>query len=152
MDLNDLLAEVEGIGNDQFIPSKTVHQPGQPPQLAGSEPVFTGKETPFVSPTSPPARQPRVEAPATSPASILPLGLIADVELELSAELGQATLPLKDVMCLRPGSQFTLERRLEDAMKIFVNGQQVALGEPLIVDGYLAVKIIKLLAPDNGAW
>jgi flagellar motor switch protein FliN/FliY len=128
MDLNDLLADVDGIGSDVFIPSQTEGAP-PPPARVSAEPAA------LLPPTAP--------APAGTVTDAL--AMVRDAELDLSVELGTAHLPLRMVMTLAQGGQFTLDTGPGQPLKIFVGDHCIGAGEALLIDGHLAIRITDLL-------
>lgn len=184
MDLNDLLAEVEGIGEDRFTPSKAFLQakgqqqaqvpptaPTESKKTAGPQPVAdpSVQPTPTIPTTGsdkkPTARSEESPREATQPglqveqlfgqrhkpkpAELGSLDMILDVELELTVELGKTRIPLKELMRILPGHEFTLDQYPDHPLGIYVNERLVAYGEALIVDGSLAIKVTEILSPAN---
>lgn len=73
------------------------------------------------------------------------LRLLADVELQVSVELGRARLPLRDLLSVQPGSVLELDRTPGDPVDVLVNGRLVARGEVVVVDGDFGVRITELV-------
>ena len=57
------------------------------------------------------------------------LGLLLDVPLELSIEVGRKKMKLGDVLKLNPGSIIKLEQRVSETLNLLVNGEKIANGE-----------------------
>lgn len=97
-----------------------------------------------------PAAPPSVPAvPATADAADLlssTLDLLADVELEVSVELGRRRLPLSEVARLRVGSVVELDTEAGDPLVVYANGRRIAVGEAVVVDGQLGVRITSVEA------
>ncbi len=72
----------------------------------------------------------------------IPVGMLNP--LELTIELGHATLTLAEVQQLRPGAMISLEEFLNDPVAIFAGAKLVGRGEVLLVDGNLGVRITEL--------
>jgi flagellar motor switch protein FliN/FliY len=72
------------------------------------------------------------------------LRLLADVQLELSVELGRARLAMRDVLGLVPGSVLELDRPADASVDVLVNGTVVARGEVFVVDGDFGVRITEI--------
>lgn len=136
MDLNDLLSEIEGIGVDRFVAS-TPTTPAAPPPPVPTEPAE--------APTAIPAVTPPAAAALTEDYGALEM--VLDVELDLQVELGATRMPLRSLIALTPGDTIRLPQGGDDALKIYVNDRLIALGEALIVDGALAVRVTELLPP-----
>lgn len=60
---------------------------------------------------------------------VKPLGLILDVPIELSIEVGRKKMKLGDVLKLNPGAIIKLEQRATDTLNLLVNGEKIANGE-----------------------
>ncbi|MEW8976788.1 MAG: flagellar motor switch protein FliN [Symbiobacterium sp.] len=78
-----------------------------------------------------------------------PLGLLADVELELTAELGQTRRSLREILELGPGSVLELDKHAGEAVDILVNGQLVARGEVVVIGENYGVRITELVNPEG---
>lgn len=74
------------------------------------------------------------------------LGLIMEVPLHLSVELGSANLPVRDVLALREGSVVELDRMNGEPADIYVNDRLIARGELDVKDDRVAVRITELLS------
>jgi flagellar motor switch protein FliN/FliY len=90
-----------------------------------------------------------------SGADPLPSGgmrVLYDVEMTLTAEIGRARLPLREVLGLTPGSVLELDRAAGSPADILVNGRLVARGEVVVVDEDYAVRVSEIVpVPENGA-
>jgi flagellar motor switch protein FliN/FliY len=73
------------------------------------------------------------------------LGMLLDVDLKVTVELGRARLKLRDVLNLANGSVVELSRATSEPVDILVNGVLLATGEVVVVDDHFAVRIKKLL-------
>jgi flagellar motor switch protein FliN len=69
------------------------------------------------------------------------LRLLADIQVQLSVELGRARVPLRDLLSLTPGAVLTLERAAGEPVDVLVNGKVVARGEVVVVDGDFGVRV-----------
>lgn len=81
-------------------------------------------------------------------AAPLPLGgmrVLYDVEMMLTAEIGRARLPLRDVLSLVPGAVLELDRTAGSPADIMVNGRLVARGEVVVVDEDYAVRVTEIV-------
>ncbi len=152
MDLDNLLADIDGIGTDRFVPSAP--NPAEAPHPAATaEPAAmpTVDATPLADDAFLTVAQMLGGTPAPVHPQFGSLDMVIDLELEVLVELGEARLPLRELMRIRPGDQLPLQQRPSDLVKIFVNDRLVAHGEPLVVDGGLAVKVVDFLTdcPEN---
>lgn len=74
------------------------------------------------------------------------LGLLMDVPVSLTVELGSCKLPMKEVLQLISGSVVQLEKVAEEPVELLVNGKLMARGEVIVVDNKFGIKITELLA------
>lgn len=70
--------------------------------------------------------------------------LLAEVELEVSVELGRRLLPLADVLQLTNGSVIELEKLVGEPLSIYANGRFVAEGEAVVIDEKFGIRITNL--------
>ncbi len=67
-------------------------------------------------------------------------------QLELQVEIGRMEMPLEELMQLQVDSVLQLDTPLDSPVNIYANGQLVAQGELVSVEGNFGVRITKLLA------
>lgn len=79
------------------------------------------------------------------------LGLIMDVPLRLSVELGSASLPVRDVLALSKGSVVELDRTNGEPADVYVNDSLIARGELTVQEDRVAVRITELIAVKSAA-
>ncbi len=70
--------------------------------------------------------------------------LLAEVELEITVELGRRHLPLADVLNLTTGSVIELEKLVGEPLQIFANGRLIAEGEAVVIDEQFGVRVTAL--------
>lgn len=71
------------------------------------------------------------------------LNELSNSTVDVCAILGDATLPLKDILNLQPGDIIRLNQRIDSPVLVTVNNNKWFLGEPGILHNYKAVKISK---------
>ena len=81
-------------------------------------------------------------APAALPRD---LRLLADVEVQLSVQLGRVRLPMRELLTLETGSVVELDRSAESPVDVLVNGTLVARGEVVVIDGEFGVRITSIV-------
>jgi len=86
------------------------------------------------------------EQEAAAGAAASDLGLIMEVPLRLSVELGSASLPVRDVLALSKGSVVELNRMSGEPADIYVNDRLIARGEVVVQEERVAVRISELIA------
>lgn len=67
--------------------------------------------------------------------------LLLDVELELSAILGETDIALSKVLDLTKGSIIELDNKTTQPIKLLANGQVVASGEVVIIEDNFGLRI-----------
>ncbi len=67
--------------------------------------------------------------------------LLLDVELELSAILGETDISLKKVLDITKGSIIELDNKTVDPIKLLANGSEVAKGEVVIIEDNFGLRI-----------
>src|SRR5215470_2920995 len=94
------------------------------------------------------------EAPATSPPdamvrSAADLEAVFDVPVQVSAVLGRARMDVGDLLNLTPGAVLELDRRVGEAIDIYVNNRLVARGEVVLVEEKLGVTMTEIIKADR---
>lgn len=85
-------------------------------------------------------------APAVPTQRGAALRALYDVELTLTAEIGRARLPLREVLDLTPGTVLELDRAAGGPADVVVNGRLVARGEVVVVDEDFAIRITEIVS------
>ena len=73
------------------------------------------------------------------------LAALGDIELDVCIELGRTRMRLQDVALLRRGSVVVLDRYVDELVYVLVNGQRIARGKLLVVDGRFSVQLVEFL-------
>ena len=94
------------------------------------------------------------EAPATSHPdamvrSAADLEAVFDVPVQVSAVLGRARMDVGDLLNLTPGAVLELDRRVGEAIDIYVNNRLVARGEVVLVEEKLGVTMTEIIIADR---
>lgn len=74
------------------------------------------------------------------------LGMILDVPLKLTVELGRSRLPIHEILELTNGSILALEKLAGEPLDVLVNGKLIARGEAVVVNGNLGVRVTEIVA------
>ena len=74
--------------------------------------------------------------------------LLLDVELELSAILGETDISLKKVLDITKGTIIELDNKTIEPIKLLANGSEVARGEVVIIEDNFGLRITKVLKKD----
>ena len=73
------------------------------------------------------------------------LATVFDVPVHISAVLGRASLSVAQLLQLGQGSVLELDRKVGEAIDIYVNNRLVARGEVVIVDERLGVTMTEII-------
>ncbi len=74
---------------------------------------------------------------------------VFDVPVNVSAVLGRTRLEIGDLLKLGPGTVLELDRKVGEAIDIFVNDRLVARGEVVLVDERLGVTMTEIIKADR---
>ena len=69
------------------------------------------------------------------------IGLIKDVPLEVTVELGRTTKSISDILDFSPGTIIELDRIAGEPIDVLVNGKFVAKGEVVVIEESFGVRI-----------
>jgi len=78
------------------------------------------------------------------------LNLLMDVEMPVLIRFGSTTMLMRDVLALGPGAVIEFHRSPDEPADILVNGQVVARGAVVAVQGNYGVRITEVARPDIG--
>lgn len=73
------------------------------------------------------------------------LEAVFDVPVSVSAVLGKAGMQVSDLLALSRGTVIELDRKVGEAIDIYVNNRLVARGEVVIVDDRLGVTMTEII-------
>jgi flagellar motor switch protein FliN/FliY len=73
------------------------------------------------------------------------LAPVFDVPVHISAVLGKASMSVAQLLKLGAGSVLELDRRVGEAIDIYVNNRLVARGEVVVVDERLGVTMTEII-------
>ena len=77
------------------------------------------------------------------------LSAVYDVPVQVSAVLGKATMPVSQLLKLGRGAVVELDRKVGEAIDIYVNNRLVARGEIVVVDERLGVTMTEIVKSDR---
>jgi flagellar motor switch protein FliN/FliY len=75
------------------------------------------------------------------------IGLILDVPLQVTVELGGTRMKIKDILDLGIGSIVELDKLAGDPVDVYVNGKMIAKGEVVVIDENFGIKITDIISP-----
>ncbi|MFQ5972440.1 MAG: flagellar motor switch protein FliN [Alphaproteobacteria bacterium] len=101
------------------------------------------EETPL-----PPAK-PEDEAALEEPKRASDLEAVYNIPVQVSAVLGKANMQVSQLLKLGRGAVVELDRKVGEAVDIYVNNRLVARGEVVIVDERLGVTMTEIIKADR---
>ena len=81
----------------------------------------------------------------TTPKTASDLEQLFDVPVMVSAVLGAARMPIGDLLRLGPGTVLELDRKVGEAIDVYVNNRLVARGEVVLVEDRLGVTMTEIV-------
>ena len=73
------------------------------------------------------------------------IGLIMDVPLEVSVELGRTTKSIHEILDFAPGTIIELNRIAGEPIDILVNGKYVAKGEVVVIEESFGIRVTEII-------
>lgn len=77
------------------------------------------------------------------------IGLLMDVPLQISVELGRTTKKIREILDFGQGSIIELDKLAGEPVDILVNGRIIAKGEVVVIDESFGVRITDILHPSK---
>jgi flagellar motor switch protein FliN len=77
------------------------------------------------------------------------LEAVFDVPVQVSAVLGRARMDIGDLLKLGPGAVLELDRKVGEAIDIYVNNRLVARGEVVLVEEKLGVTMTEIIKAER---
>lgn len=77
------------------------------------------------------------------------LEAVYDIPVQVSAVLGKATMQVSQLLKLGRGAVVELDRKVGEAIDIYVNNRLVARGEVVVVDDRLGVTMTEIIKTDR---
>ena len=73
------------------------------------------------------------------------IGLIMDVPLEVTVELGRTTRSISEILNFAPGTIIELDRIAGEPIDVLVNGKFVARGEVVVIEESFSVRVTEII-------
>ena len=77
------------------------------------------------------------------------LEAVFDVPVQVSAVLGRSKMGIGELLKLGPGTVLALDRRIGEAIDIYVNNRLVARGEVVLVEDKLGVTMTEIIKAER---
>ena len=87
--------------------------------------------------------------PDVRPQNAKELEAVYDIPVQISAVLGRATMQVSQLLKLGRGAVVELDRKVGEAIDIYVNNRLVARGEVVVVDERLGVTMTEIVKADR---
>jgi flagellar motor switch protein FliN len=88
-------------------------------------------------------------APEATSRGAADLEAVFDVPVQVSAVLGRAHMDVGELLNLGPGTVLELDRKVGEAIDIYVNNRLVARGEVVLVEDKLGVTMTEIIKADR---
>ena len=75
------------------------------------------------------------------------LGMILDIPLKVSVELGRTKMPVSELLNLTQGSVIELNKLAGEPMEVYVNDKLIARGEAVVVNEKFGVRLTDIISP-----
>ena len=85
----------------------------------------------------------------SKPQSARDLEAVYDIPVQISAVLGRANMQVSQLLKLGRGAVVELDRKVGEAIDIYVNNRLVARGEVVVVDERLGVTMTEIVKADR---
>ena len=75
------------------------------------------------------------------------MGLILDLPLDVSVELGKVKIPVNELLQLGRGSILELTKPVGEPLDIYINNKLIAKGEVVILDDKFGIRVADIINP-----
>ncbi len=116
----------------------------QMPQMG--MPMYQQPMMPQMAPVNvQPAQFQTFSAQAPQPASQENMGLIMDVPLEVTVELGRTKKSIAEILDFAPGTIIELDKIAGEPIDVLVNGKFVAKGEVVVIEENFGIRVTEII-------
>lgn len=77
------------------------------------------------------------------------IGLIMDVPLDVSVELGKTRKTIREILELHQGAIIQLDKMAGEPVDLLVNGKLIAKGEVVVIDENYGIRITAIISPSD---
>ena len=77
------------------------------------------------------------------------LEAVYDIPVQVSAVLGQSTMEVQELLKLGKGAVVELDRKVGEAIDIYVNNRLVARGEVVVLEDRLGITMTEIIKTDR---
>ncbi len=93
--------------------------------------------------------EPQSAEAVNAPSSARQLEAVYDIPVQVSAVLGHANMQVSQLLKLGRGAVVELDRKVGEAIDIYVNNRLVARGEVVVVEDRLGVTMTEIIKMDR---
>ena len=90
---------------------------------------------------------PNLMPPRLGPHEAGNIGLIMDVYMEMTVELGRTKKPIKEILNMGEGTIIELDKLAGEPVDILVNHKLIAKGEVVVIDENFGVRVTEIVSP-----
>lgn len=105
-------------------------------------------ETPGMRPQAEPMNDAESDVPDV-PRSAQDLEAVYDIPVQVSAVLGKSTMEVQQLLKLGRGAVVELDRKVGEAIDIYVNNRLVARGEVVVLEDRLGITMTEIIKTDR---
>ncbi|MDR2542016.1 MAG: flagellar motor switch phosphatase FliY [Treponema sp.] len=103
---------------------------------------------PYLGPTNvQPVQFPNLMPPRLGPHETGNIGLIMDVSMEMTVELGRTRKLIKEILGMGEGTIIELDKLAGEPVDILVNHKLIAKGEVVVIDENFGVRVTEIVSP-----
>ena len=77
------------------------------------------------------------------------IGMILDIPVQLTVELGRTKVPIKNLLQLAQGSVVELDGLAGEPMDVLVNGYLIAQGEVVVINDKFGIRLTDIITPSE---
>lgn len=74
---------------------------------------------------------------------------VLDIPVNLTVELGQTRMAIKDLLQLMPGSVIELDGQAGAALNVLINGCLIAMGEVVVINEKYGIRLTDIKSPSE---
>jgi len=94
-----------------------------------------------------PVQFPNLMQPRLGPHEAGNIGLIMDVSMEMTVELGRTRKLIKEILGMGEGTIIELDKLAGEPVDILVNHKLIAKGEVVVIDENFGVRVTEIVSP-----
>ncbi|PIE54275.1 MAG: flagellar motor switch protein FliN [Dethiosulfovibrio peptidovorans] len=116
-----------------------------PQQQVQTQPQFQSQAQPLSQVDVRPAQFSPLLAPQVGEQLPSNIGLIVDIPVRITVELGRTRKSVGEILSFAPGSVIELEKMAGEPVDVLVNGKPIAKGEVVVIDENFGVRVTEIL-------